>query len=189
MATATKRATAPSMSDEAVKAKTGKTWKEWFAILDEAGAAKMNHQEIAKYLDAKQDVGPWWRQMVTVTYEQVRGRREKHQKPTGYEINVSRTIGAPLGKLFKAIGNEKARLAWLPVEGLTLRNRTPNKTIRLNWSDGKSSIEFSFLSKTDDKTQVVVTHRKLPDAKASAKMKSYWGQALDRLRDLQNRAR
>ena len=38
------------MSDEAVKAKTGKTWKEWFAALDKAGATKMGHQDIVKYL-------------------------------------------------------------------------------------------------------------------------------------------
>ena len=31
------------MSDEAVKAKTGKTWKQWFAILDKAGAKQMTH--------------------------------------------------------------------------------------------------------------------------------------------------
>ncbi|HEV7397332.1 MAG TPA: SRPBCC domain-containing protein [Pyrinomonadaceae bacterium] len=170
------------MSDAAVKAKTGKNWKEWFAILDKAGAMKLSHQEIVKYLHTEQSVGPWWQQMITVTYEQARGRREKHQKPVGFEISVSRTIKAPLGKLYKAAASETARLAWLPEGGLTLRNTTPNKTIRMNWKDGKSTVEFSFLAKGDDKTQVVVTHRKLPDAKASASMKSYWGKALDRLR-------
>jgi hypothetical protein len=99
----------PRMSDSAVKAKTGKTWKEWFAILDKAGASKMNHQEIVKYLNTKQGLGPWWQQMVTVTYEQVRGRREKHQKPDGYQISLSRTIPSPLAKLFKSFANEKAR--------------------------------------------------------------------------------
>ena len=38
----------PRMSDEAVKAKTGKVWKEWFTILDKAGAKKMTHQEIGR---------------------------------------------------------------------------------------------------------------------------------------------
>jgi uncharacterized protein YndB with AHSA1/START domain len=171
------------MSDAAVKAKTGKTWKEWFAILDEAGAVKMNHQEIAKYLHAKQGVGPWWQQMVTVTYEQARGLREKHQKPAGYEISVSRTINAPLARLFRSVANEKARRAWLPEDGLTIRKTTPNKSIRCDWIDGKSSFELTFLSKSDEKTQAVVQHRKLPDAKAATTMKAYWGQALDRLRD------
>ena len=173
----------PRMSDEAVKAKTGKTWSEWFAILDKAGASKMNHQEIVKYLHAKQDVGPWWQQMVTVTYEQSRGLREKHQKPEGYEISVSRTIKAPLAKLFKSVANAKARLTWLPEDGVTIRKATPNKTIRINWIDGRSSVEISFLAKDNEKTQVVVQHRKLPDAKASTRMKSYWGKALDSLRD------
>lgn len=183
MVTTTNDAKSPRMSDEAVKAKTGKNWKEWFAILDKAGTSKMSHQEIVKYLNTKQGVGPWWQQMVTVTYEQVRGLREKHQKPQGFEISVSRTIKAPLAKAFKAVANEKARNAWLPEGGLTVRKATPNKSVRITWTDGKSSLEINFLSRDDHKSQVVVTHRKLPDAKASAKMKSYWAKALDRLRE------
>jgi len=178
----TNAAKSPRMSDEAVKARTGKTWKEWFAILDKAGAKKMNHQEIVKYLKTKQGVGPWWQQMVTVTYEQARGFRERYQKPEGYQISVSRTIKTPLAKLFKSFANEKARKAWLPEDGLITRKATPNKSIRVTWNDGKSSLEVSFDSKSDDKSQVVVQHSKLPDAKSSAKMKAYWSQALDRLR-------
>lgn len=172
----------PRMSDSAVKAKTGKIWKEWFAILDKAGTSKLNHQEIVKYLKTKQGLGPWWQQMVTVTYEQVRGLREKYQKPEGYQISVSRTIKAPLAKLFKSFANEKARRAWLPDDRLTIRKATPNKSLRVTWHDGKSSLEITFISKGDDKSQVVVQHSKLPDAKASAKMKAYWAKALDRLR-------
>ena len=41
----TKRST-----DEAVKAKTGRVWAEWFEILDKAGAKKWPHKEIAAYL-------------------------------------------------------------------------------------------------------------------------------------------
>ena len=81
METKRRATTGPRMSDEAVKAKTGKNWKEWFAILDRSGANKMGHQEIVKCLNTKHDIGPWWQQMVTVTYEQARGLREKHQKP------------------------------------------------------------------------------------------------------------
>jgi uncharacterized protein YndB with AHSA1/START domain len=172
----------PRMSDDAVKAKTGKTWKQWFAILDKAGAHKMNHQEIVKYLSTKQGVGPWWQQMVTVTYEQARGLRERHQKPEGYQVSVSRIIKTPLAKLFKSVANEKARKAWLPENGLTIRKATPNKSIRITWNDGKSSLEINFYSKGNDKSQVVIQHSKLPDAKASAKMKDYWSKALDRMR-------
>ncbi len=170
------------MSDDAVQAKTGKSWKEWFAILDKAGAKKMSHQEIVKYLNAKQRVGPWWQQMVTVTYEEARGLRERHQKPAGFQISVSRTINVPVGKLYNAFANDKARKAWLAENGIAVRKATANKSLRVTWNDVKTSLEISFIAKGDDKSQVVVQHSKLPNARASATMKTYWGKALDRLR-------
>ena len=173
----------PRMSDEAVEAKTGKNWKQWFAILDKAGAKKMNHQEIAKYLNTEQDVGPWWQQMVTVTYEQARGLRKPNERPDGYQISVSRTVNVPIAKLYKAFANDKARNAWLAEEGLAVRKATANKSMRVTWNDVKTSLEINFYPKGDDKSQVVVQHSKLPNAKASATMKTYWTRALDRLRD------
>jgi Activator of Hsp90 ATPase homolog 1-like protein len=172
----------PRMSDAAVKAKTGKVWKEWFEILDEAGAKKMPHKEIAKYLSTEQGVDPWWSQMVSVTYEQQRGLRDVHEKPEGYEVGVSRTVNASLSKLYLAVANQKRRATWLDEHGLVVRTATPNKTIRLTWIDKKSSVEIYFNARGDQKSQVVVQHRKLPDAKAAARMKTYWSKALDRLR-------
>ena len=132
------------MSDDAVQAKTGKTWKEWFAILDKAGAKKLSHQEIVKYLHTNQGVGPWWQQMVTVTYEEARGLRERHQKPAGFQISVSRTINAPVGKLYNAFANDKARNAWLAEDGLAVRKATANKSMRVTWNDVKTSLEINF---------------------------------------------
>src|SRR6476661_2132439 len=120
----TKSSTAPRMSDIAIKAKTGKNWKDWFAALDKAGARKMNHQEIVKLVSEKYDVGPWWQQMVTVSYEQARGLREKYQKPAGYQISVSRTVNAPVAKLYKSFANAKSRSSWLGENGLIVRTAT-----------------------------------------------------------------
>jgi len=173
---------APRMSDAAVKAKTGKTWKQWFTILNQAGGAKLTHQEIVRYLNTEHGVGPWWQQMLTVSYEQATGRRQLHQKPDGYQISVSRTIKTPLGKLYRAFANGQARTAWLPEDGLKVRTAIVNKSLRVTWKDGKSSLEISFLKKADDKSQVVVQHSKLASATSAAKMKSYWASALDRLR-------
>ncbi|HZI85193.1 MAG TPA: DUF4287 domain-containing protein [Pyrinomonadaceae bacterium] len=174
----------PRMSDDAVQAKTGKNWSQWFAILDKAGAQDMSHQEIVKLLNSKYDVGPWWQQMVTVTYEQARGLRQKHEKPGGYEISVSRTVNAPLASVYKKVANEKSRSLWLTEDEVTIKKSTPNKSMRMTWKDGKTSLQVSFLGKGDGKSQVVVQHSKLPDARAAAKMKSYWGKALDRLREV-----
>ncbi|MCJ7519417.1 MAG: DUF4287 domain-containing protein [Anaerolineaceae bacterium] len=32
------------ISSDAVKAKTGKSWDEWFALMDASGFAKMSHK-------------------------------------------------------------------------------------------------------------------------------------------------
>ena len=173
----------PRMSDEAVESKTGKTWSGWFKYLDAAGAKKMTHQQIAVHLSEKQGVPPWWTQMVTVTYEQAGGLRDKHEKPGGFEISVSRTIASPVGKAFKAWTIEKTRKEWLPAK-LEIRKATTNKSLRITWEDGKTSLAVAFYPKGADKSQVVAQHAKLPDAKSAAKMKKFWSQALDRLKSV-----
>lgn len=170
------------MSDEAVEAKTGKTWSRWFKHLDAAGAKKMTHQEIVAHLRDKHDVRPWWTQMVAVTYEQARGLREKHEKPGGFEISVSRTIEASVGQAYKAWTDEKMRKLWLPAK-ITIRKATMNKIVRMNWEDGRTIVAAAFTSKGAAKCQVVAQHTKLPNAKAAEKMKKFWSAALERLKD------
>jgi len=55
---------AKRMSDAVVQERTGKTWPEWFKILDKAGAKKMRHQDITGYLVKEHKVGPWWTQIM-----------------------------------------------------------------------------------------------------------------------------
>src|SRR6185503_16409783 len=173
----------PRMSDEAVEAKTGKNWSRWFKHLDAAGGRKMSHQEIVAHLKDKHGVRPWWTQMIAVTYEQARGLRDKHEKPGGYEISVSRTIDASVAKAYKSWTDEKIRKKWLPAD-LTIRKATTNKTLRITWEDGQTSVAAAFLSKGSGKCQVVAQHSKLPDGKAAARMKTFWGKVLDELKGL-----
>ena len=170
------------MSDQTVESRTGKTWPLWFKHLDAAGAKKMTHQEITAHL-SKNGVGPWWTQMVAVTYEQARGLREKHQKPDGYEISVSRIIAAPVGKAFKAWTVEKVRKQWLPAN-LKIRKATNNKSLRITWEDGKTSLAVAFLPKGANKSQVVAQHSKLPNMTSATRLKKSWAEALDRMKTL-----
>ena len=170
----------PRMSDEAVEARTGKTWSRWFKHLDAAGAKKMTHQEIVAHLRDKHEVRAWWQQMVAVTYEQARGLRDIGEKPTGYEISVSRTIAAPVNRAFKAWSDDQTRKQWLR-EDFTVRKSTANRTLRINWPDG-TNLVVAFYPKSE-RSQVVAQHAKLKDAKSAARMKKFWGEALDRLKD------
>lgn len=125
----------PRVSGEAARARTGKVWSECFAILDAAGARKMNHEEILTYLRQHHGIPGWWDQMVTVAYEQARGMREKHQKPAGYEIGVSRTLGVSIAIVYKAWHNGKTRNRWLPETLIVIRKATMGKSLRMTWTD------------------------------------------------------
>lgn len=171
------------MSDAAVEAKTGKTWSEWFKLLDKAGAKKMNHQQIVAYLKEHHNPGPWWQQMITVTYEQARGLREKYEKTGGFSANASKTIAAPLAKLYESWSDAKQRSRWLGEKGVVLRSTTPEKSMRLAWSDGRSNVLISFYAKGESKSQVAVEHAKLANANAVVKMKTFWGGKLDQLKE------
>jgi len=172
------------VSDEAVKARTGKGWKEWFAILDKVGARKMTHKDIAEHIYDNHKISGWWSQMVTVGYEQARGMREKHERATGhYEISISRTLEVPVSKVFKAWEDGKARAQWLEEKRFVIRNSTVNKYMHITWADKKTGLDLNFYSKSPAKSQVVVQHSKLPDTKAAAKMKNYWSKNLDQLKE------
>jgi uncharacterized protein YndB with AHSA1/START domain len=171
------------ISSEAVEAKTGKTWAQWFALLDKARAQAMSHREIVAVLAKQHGLGPWWRQMVAVGYEQAKGLRAKHEKPAGFEISRSKTIKAPVDDVYEAWGNARRRAQWLPGARLTIRKATENKTLRVTWGDG-SNLEVSLHPKGAAKTQIAVQHGKLENARAAAKQKAFWGEAFDRLAEL-----
>lgn len=63
------------ISDDAVKAKTGRRWKQWFAVLDKFNVKKNGHKLAAKHLYDRYKIGPWWSQAVTIRYEWERGLR------------------------------------------------------------------------------------------------------------------
>jgi len=168
------------MSSEAVKAKTGKSWPQWFAVLDKARARTMTHKEIVAVLTKKHGLGPWWQQMVAVGYEQAKGLREKHEKPEGFEISRVKTIAVAVDDVYEAWGNTRRRAQWLPGAKLTIRKATENKVLRITWGDG-SNIEVTLHPKGPAKTQVAVQHGRLKNARAAAQQKAHWGEALDRL--------
>jgi hypothetical protein len=172
------------ISSEAVRAKTGKGWAEWFAVLDKAGAAKWSHKEIASFLH-EQQCGNWWSQMVAVGYEQARGLRVKHQTADGFTAGASKTVAAPVATLFRAWTDARRRAQWLPdAAGVTVRSATQNKSLRLVWTDGTSSVVVQFYSKGTGKSQVTIERRKLKSAKEVSQVKAYWTAALEKLKGL-----
>jgi hypothetical protein len=63
------------IGDDAVKAKTGKNWKQWISILNKFNVKKNGHRLAVKFLATRYKIGPWWSQAVAIYYEWVRGLR------------------------------------------------------------------------------------------------------------------
>ena len=169
---------AKRISDESVLKATGKSWNEWFSILNKAGAKKMEHKEIAEYLSTKQKVSDWWSQMVTVQYEQEVKGRKLHETTQGYQISKSKTLPFAVSKIFNAVHSPSQRKLWLKDHNIKISTSTKNKSIRGKWIDGKTNIEFQFYPKDKTKTQMVVQHNKISSDNEANKMKKYWEKSL-----------
>ena len=168
------------ISSEAVAAKTGNTWEQWLKLLDADGARRLDHKAIVQILREKHGIGPWWRQMITVGYEQARGLRVKHQRPDGFSVSASKTFAAPVEKLFRAWTNAKRRKSWLP-NPITIRKSTANRCVRISWSADETRVETMFFAKADNRCQVAVEHNRLPSAVKAAKIKKFWKERLTAL--------
>jgi uncharacterized protein YndB with AHSA1/START domain len=181
---ATPDETHAGIRSEAVRARTGKGWAEWFALLDKAGAVQWPHKVIARHLH-EQGCGDWWSQAVAVGYERARGLRVKHQAADGFTAGASKTVAAPAATLFRAWTDAKRRARWLPDSArVTIRSATPNKSLRLVWTDGTSTVVVQFYPKGDAKSQVTIERRKLASEKEVGRVKAYWSTALDALKAL-----
>ena len=162
------------MSDEAVRSKTGRTWKQWVQQLDAIEATRMSHREIAKHLNESNEISGWWAQMVTVAYERIRGMREVGQRCDGqFQASKSKTFAVPISRLYRTFSVKRTRGRWLPDVDLTIRTSTVNKSMRMTWPDG-TSVHAYFTAKGRQKSQVAIQHTGLAKKNDVANRKEFW---------------
>lgn len=169
------------IGSEALEKATGKSWAQWIRVLDRHGARNLAHRDIAQLVHDQYGVGDWWSQMVTVGYEQACGLRQPHETARGFQAGASKTVHAPLSKLFEHWSDERLRAGWLPDQTFVIRKQTRDKSMRITWPDG-TGVEVNFYSKGPGKSQVAVQHGKLKSARDVSRVKKYWGTALERLK-------
>jgi hypothetical protein len=167
----------PKTSSEAVKKATGKGWHEWFAILDKAGAKKLDHTAIADLVykkHLKHHKTGWWAQMVTVEYERSRGLRAVNQNKQGFAVTIHKTHGVPVGKLFAAWR------AYAKKQKLIESTVHEGKTVRYKRQGGGPLIVAAFSPmKSGSRIGLDITH--LPNAGDVDKERKRWRTVLDAL--------
>jgi uncharacterized protein YndB with AHSA1/START domain len=172
-------------SDEAVREATGRSYEDWYRLLDEADMTSRRHGEIVSELTDEHGVDSWWAQTVTVGYERARGLRPPHGGRDGlFSISASKTLDVPVVRLFEAFTDEALRERWLPGRELRERTSQPGKSARFDWGDGATRVNVGFEPKGDERSQVAVAHERLPDAEAAEQMKQHWRERLNALKAL-----
>jgi hypothetical protein len=163
-----------TMSDEAIRRRTGRGWEEWFDLLDEWGAADRPHREIARWVAQEHGVDGWGAQAVTVSYERARGLRAVGEHADGFAITASKTVAVRVDRLYEAFVDESLRERWLP--GVELHERTSVKprSARFDWGGGETRVIVSFTEKGEEKSAVALQHERLADAAEAERMKAYW---------------
>ena len=172
-------------SEEAVRGATGRSYEDWFRVLDSADMASRGHGEIADALTGEHGVSSWWAQTITVGYERARGLRPPHGGRDGlFSISASKTIEVPVERLFEAFMDAGLRERWLPDGELRERTSQPARSARFDWGDGATRVNAGCESKGDARSQVALAHERLADAQAADEMKRYWRERLNALKAL-----
>ena len=85
----------------------------------------------------------------------------------------------PVAQLYKTWTDADSLHRWLPdAAKMTVRKANLNKSLRITWIDGQSSVEVYFWIKGPAKSQVAVQHGKLKSAEDMALWKDYWSGTL-----------
>jgi uncharacterized protein YndB with AHSA1/START domain len=168
---------AAGVSTDAVARRTGKTWDDWFEVLDSAGAATLDQRGIVAILAQKHGIGPWWQQMIAVGYESLRGKSERPPAADGFQLVEKCTLNAPVARVFKLWNDASDRARWLADDRFVVKSATPGKVLRARWGKGNSQVTVSFSEKAG-KTEVAVEHQHIESRAAADQMKAYWQKKL-----------
>jgi hypothetical protein len=173
-----------TMSDEAIRRRTGRGWEEWFDLLDEWGATERSHTDAARWLREEQGSGGWNAQAIVVSYERARGLRAVGEHADGFTVTASKTVAVPVERLYDAFVDESVRRRWLPEAALRERTATRPKSARFDWGDDGTRVVVGFEAKDAERSVAALAHEKLPDAEEAERMKAFWRERVGVLKEV-----
>jgi uncharacterized protein YndB with AHSA1/START domain len=191
------------MTDEAILEATGKTWETWFAELDTRGGPGQGRRAVGDYLFGECKLDPWWSATLVVAYEDARGVVEKDGRSKGYMICVTKTITAPLDRVYAAWASADELNHWFSssnqaevVDGGryqsadgdtgTYKRVRPNKDLRMTWENPAytpgTQVDVAFADKGKGKTGITITHDRIQTRAEADGLRAGWAAAMDALK-------
>ena len=140
----------------------------------------------------------WWRQSLTVGYEQARGKRVVGETAAaGFEVGVRRSVDAsesdvwelltsrPELWLGEGVAFRKGERYSVPEASGEIRVVKPGDRLRLTWQPegwaSPATLQFALSGSESGKTTIAAHLEKLPDAEARDTMREHLREALDRI--------
>lgn len=190
------------VTNEASKADTGKTLDQWFRELDDWDGLKKGRRSINTHV-FEQKVDPWWCTTIAVEYEKHHDVRKKDGTFEGYFVCSTKTIAAPIEKVFEAWASGPALSKWFGEsvkadvkdeggleskdgeKGTFLRVRK-NKDLRFTLANPNFSaplqVDAQFQDKGKGKTGLLVNLTRMQNREEADAVRNAWAEALDRLK-------
>jgi uncharacterized protein YndB with AHSA1/START domain len=193
------------VTNEAAKKATGKSLDEWYKLIDAAGGTGLGRRKVNVLLYTDHKVDAWWSTTIAVEYERRHDLKKRDGLYEGYFICSTKTIAAPLDRVYKA-WTDKAQLAkWFGGgaradvqegggfetkdgdRGSYLRVRE-NKDLRFSYErsgfTAPTQVDVVFEDKGKGKCGVLVNHTRLQTRGEADGVRAGWAAALDRLKSL-----
>lgn len=177
---------------------TGKSLDAWFAILDAAGGAGLGRRALGEHLIGQHALDAWWVTTLLVAYEAARGKVEKDGTPSGFNICVTKAVGAEPMKVYETLLDTAWWLGGVPAraaEGAQFddgdghtgvwKKLSPGKVLRFTWAGSRHAaseqVEIK-LAPSGSKTSIVLNHTRLADRAAADGMRGAWARVLETLK-------
>ena len=189
------------MADADVKSATGKAWKDWYRLLDDAGGPTPGRRAITSKLMEEHNLDAWWAQTIAVEYERAKAVHERDGRPKGYAICVTKTIAASPEHVFDAFGDADVMKRWFgdaktdfkeggafsTTEGSRGKYTkvTRPKTLRFAWDDddptAASTVELKLMP-NGKKVGLVLNHERIQSRAHADGLRAAWVAAIEKLK-------
>jgi uncharacterized protein YndB with AHSA1/START domain len=189
------------VTDAACKEATGRTFAEWFAELDSFDALKKGRRESVFHVNSfKADA--WWPTTIYVEYEKHHGITKKDGLPEGYTICVTKSINAPVEKVYALWHahladwfqdgatqdlNEGGSFTCQGGTKATFTRIRENKDLRMTWEHAGSTAPMTLDVAFQDnkgKTLMNAMTSRVQTRDETDGLRDAWGAALSRLKAL-----
>ncbi len=173
-------ANVPTVTDADVKKKTGRTWQEWFTLLDRDGAAQLDRRRITRIVASKYGIGLWWRRTIAKGYEQSRMVRDAAKElASGPVASTSRAMQQPMRALSATLHDVEARARRLKSRRFADRPAPGTISIRDSATVGNVDVSGDRFEALPSEPGIVA--ESIRDVHPVRKMRAFWKARVDAL--------